>query len=255
MKTSLTGVSVCAAALALVLGGGERAAADFVTYTATDAGVGPGGARPLADASAAAFDAAAGALGTTGLITFEGLPVGNFTTLTVAPGVSVSLTNINNSAGITGGISNSAGSATLGYNTTTGGSQFLSANPFLVQQQSGVTFNFASPVAAFGAYFTGLGTGSGATVHLLLNDGTARDVVITGSATGGVTFFGFTDAGASLSTLTLQHIPGATGQDIYGIDDVRYTAAAVPEPGAVTLLGVGVAGLAGYGWRRRKAGC
>lgn len=28
---------------------------------------------------------------------------------------------------------------------------------------------------------------------------------------------------------------------------------AVPEPGSVTLLGIAVVGLAGYGWRRRKA--
>lgn len=253
MKRSLMSAPVCAAALALLLGAEQRASAAFVVITATDAGAGPGQPRPLADAAAASYDAAAGALGTTSLFTFEGLPVGNFTTLAVAPGVSVTLTNSDPSS-TPAGIRNEAGSVTLGYNTTAGGSQYLRVSPLLGLQPVSATFNFAQPVNAFGAYFTGVGTASTSTVHLLLNDGTARDVIITGAPTGGATFFGFTDAGASISSLVIQEVPGGNGIDIFGIDDVRYTtAAAVPEPGSITLLGLGVVGLAGYGWRRRKA--
>jgi PEP-CTERM motif len=31
------------------------------------------------------------------------------------------------------------------------------------------------------------------------------------------------------------------------------TVAATPEPASMTLLGIGIVGMAGYGWRRRKA--
>jgi hypothetical protein len=34
--------------------------------------------------------------------------------------------------------------------------------------------------------------------------------------------------------------------------DVTFGATAAPEPASLTLLGLGVAGLAAYGWRRRR---
>ena len=42
-------------------------------------------------------------------------------------------------------------------------------------------------------------------------------------------------------------IPGKSG---FRVDSSGTTA--VPEPATMTMLGIGIAGLAGYGWRRRK---
>ena len=62
------------------------------TYYAIDPGVGPPNPRPNSDAAAAAFDAAAGAMGNLGIATFEQAPIGDFSgPLTIATGVTVEM--------------------------------------------------------------------------------------------------------------------------------------------------------------------
>ena len=201
-------------ALAALSGGANAAVAYYVGYDQGASSVGP-----LAATAAARFDAAVGAHS---LIDFESaLPA----SLTLAGGAVVGNFGCD--------------PATCGFNTTVGGSMAYAgaSNP--------VTFTFASPVSAFGAYFTGLDLAN----HIAFNDGTAQGTMIPGAfGIGGVAFVGFTDFGKSFSSVTITLREGQFGDRI-GIDDVRF-AAAVPEPGTWALMGLGLAGLGAL--RRRQ---
>jgi hypothetical protein len=179
-------------------------------------------ARPTADAAAASFDAATGS---TGAYDFESAPVGSFSSLSLAAGVTLTGTDIN---GFNQTVRNSPMNmpdGLFGYNTTAGGSNFASFFG------ATMTLTFDTPASAFGAYFTGnqldgdnvtayfVGGGS-ETVHLTLLD-------------GGVEFLGFT------STEGISSVVMDMTYDIVGVDDIR-TAEAVPEPASMVALGLGV---------------
>jgi hypothetical protein len=236
-------VIVASGAWMLVLLNLGHASATLLTYSGSDEGVGPGGARPSSDAAAAAFDMGVSRR----VVTFEGLPIGSFSSLEAAPGVVVTLDGT--AADANAGITNIVGDVTIGYNTTSGGSQFLKFVPAWDVGTALARFDFASPIDAFGTYLTGLGTANG-NLHVLFTDTSTEDIPVTGSSSGGVQFFGFTDANQQISSVTLQ-LSGVTGsRDIFGIDDVRVVA--TPEPSALILLDIGMLALLGHSWRRRE---
>ena len=201
---------------ALLLAGPAGAA--VVTYRGYDAGTNAPGANALAAADA--FDAATN----TTIIDFESfLPTGvfidGFGTITGSPGGAASL---------------------YGENTTAGGDYFLQV------AVNTVTFNFITPISAFGAFFGGMQVDT--TAIVFLDGGGVQTVNIGGDPDeGGFAFVGFTDFGQSITAVTID-----SKIDVFSVDDVRFGGrAAVPEPGAWALMLAGF-GLAGAAIRNRR---
>lgn len=216
---------------------GACAFAGVVSFTGSDVNAGPGGPFPNSDAAAASFAAAAGAIGSIGTIDFESAPLGTFTSLAVAPGVTASGPaglSINNTP-------NFPSAPSLdGFNTTPGGSQY-------VEDQAGtLTFTFDSPVQFFGAYLTGLQSYY-AQDTITFSDGATQTIDApeggTNGSIGAVDFVGFTDAGASISSVTITSNTGGAGTDYIGVDDVSYQVGAAPEPASIGLMLAGLIGL------------
>ena len=214
---------------------------------------GPSDARPLSDAAQAKYFADASLLGKVQTDNFESMAVTTSTTLTPGPDLTITFlgqfpgyTTVNDSSGL-------YVSKAYGYNTTAGGSHFLSVFP----AQSGlgstedIIFTFASPVQAFGCYFTGL-ENSFATETIMFKGGSTQSFVLDGSQTGGgVTFFGFTAVSPLVTEILLHVANTSNGRDLFGMDDMQYVVrAAVPEPGAIALAGSAI--LAGTGFLRGR---
>jgi hypothetical protein len=233
---------------------GNYAFATPITYTGEDIVATTSSSHPNSTAAAALFDSAAAALGTVSTINFESAPVNSFSSLTVAPGVSLSGTSAFGTNQSIRNSSNFPAAPTLdGFNTTSGGKNF-------VEIEGGtLTFTFASPTQFFGAYLTGIQTYF-FTDTVTFSDGTSQTLDIPGAGTSGSVgaedFVGFTDAGKSISKITINAGSFLAGYDDIGIDDVRYQSGPVssvtPEPDSIVLMLTGCLGLAA-GIRRRWA--
>lgn len=240
LKTLIAPITALAFALTLI---NPKSAQALTFYSGIDAGVGPGDSRPSSDAAANSFDATARSLGTLSTITFEDLAVTANPSLDIAPGITATWFNNGGNTIVDVNSQTVAQSIGLGYNTTPGGRLFAQvayAYPDYTQPVE-VTFTFATPIQAWGAYFTGVGTADGSTI-VQFSDGTLQTQSVFGPATGGVSFLGFTDPGKLISSITVLQTPvGGAAADIFGIDDMRYVSS-IPTPALLPgLVGVGIA--------------
>ena len=206
----------------------QSARAQLTTFVATDSGAVPGDTFFNSNAAAAQFDAAAAALGREDLVTFEAAPVGSFTSLTIAPGVTLTgLSYKSGSQAILNAPADLPHPAHEGFNTTPGGSNY-------VELAGGTeTFVFAAPVQAFGLYFTGVQPYYYQDM-ISFNDGADQFISVPAGDdfSGGVSFVGFTDAGKSISSVSVL-TSDSNGQDYIGLDDLR-TVNTSPVPEAST---------------------
>jgi hypothetical protein len=215
-----------------------------ITFVGEDLQPNPGPTvRTNSDAAHAAFVAAASGIGSISTITFESAPLGAFTNLTVASGVTMNGTDDGGNPQTIRNTTNFPPAPSLdGSNTTSGGSEF-------VEMLGGsLVFTFAQPTQFFGVYLTGVQTNF---FHdtISFNDGSAESITLAGAGTsssmGEIAFVGFTDAGKLITSVTITAgVPGS-GQDFIGADDVSYQTAstAVPEPATLTLTALGLAGV------------
>ena len=218
------------AAMPIFVWSGVTSSAALTTFSGEDLGAGPGSAHPLSTAAASSFDAATG--GGDQIITFEAAPVGSFSTLTVAPGVTLGGTNYD---GGNQQILNAPAFPSVpsldGFDVTAGGTNYAEV------EGGSLTLAFATPIQSFGAYLTGVQT-SFFTDVVQFSDGTAESVTVPGTGTstsvGALDFVGFEDPGASITSVTINVGPGTGGSDFIGVDDVQYGS--VPEPSAIALV-------------------
>lgn len=238
------------AALALAALAGTSAQAVLVAFSGSDNLATTASPHPNSAAAAASFDAAVLALGSSSLVTFETAPLGTFTNLTIATGVTINGTDLNAANQTIRNSSNFPSGPTLdGYNTTSGGSEFVEVFG------GNLVFTFATPIQSFGAYFSGIQTNYFADT-VTFSDGSSQSIFIPGAGTtvgiGALAFVGFTDAGKAISSVTITAGDPNLGQDAIGVDDVRFQQVRpIPEP-ATVLFGVALLGVCAAS-RRRKA--
>lgn len=207
------------------------AQASLTVYQGYDLGASSGDARPNADAAAAAFDAAAG---TTSLYDFENAPVGQFSSLTIAPGATLTGTDINSNNQEVRDTVYGTPDNIWGYNTTAGGRQFGSFFG------GTMTVTYSTAAKSFGAYLSGMQVFGSVTFNLA--DGSSQSVAVSNDGqSGGVEFLGATSS-VGISSVRLDGT-----FDIAAIDDIR-SGEPVPEPATMAALGLGLAAVA----RRRK---
>jgi hypothetical protein len=134
------------------------------------------------------------------------------------------------------------------YGFSYGGGGFLNSdyNP----PNTVMAASLPSGTTAFGTDYGGLFSGGSTTFVITLSTGDTVTATTTKSVQGGsLDFVGITSTTAITSvSLAMPDSPYYNAIDNFSFG----TAAPVPEPGSLTLLGVGAFGLIGYSWRRKR---
>ncbi len=84
------------------------------------------------------------------------------------------------------------------------------------------------------------------------SDGAGHSITLNATSNGATGGLGQFAVGTFAADATSQVITFSQGGALNGLQLRDITPAAVPEPGSLTLMAVGLAGLVGYGWRKRK---
>ena len=126
------------------------------------------------------------------------------------------------------------------HNTTVGGRRFLESDSHVPSFHDPVGFSHTGgTLSAWGAFFTDMDFGS----IEFLADGVSVATPTPG-ADGGTLFFGF------VGPMDFIEIRAVTDDRTWGVDDVYWSVASVPEPATLALI---LLGLTGISFARKKA--
>jgi hypothetical protein len=239
-----------------------------VVFTAQDGDVTSLSNAPNSLAEDASWNTAASAIGTVSNITFSNSTVrsASYALLTSDSG-NATVTDINpttNSHTLGLYLNNDANGADIssydavayGY-ATPGSANFLQEASLVSGSTNYINFMFASPVDAFGAYFSGCQS-QASTETIYYNDGATSVLTIPAANTvGGLAFAGFTYAGESITSVQIKEVNAANTIDHFGVSGIEIANVVVtPEPSSIVTLIIGAALLiafVGFGRRRTVA--